>query len=255
MRSTKKVTRLAIVVLAAVFTPMLSGCLSLLFSGGVGNIYRNLKPAPEAEGRTLTRKRERATRDAEAALAFVDTAPGLTSYATSTDDRCYKGENDWKITDGFAHRCTVRTTRFYGTSGDFKSQLLGLEDLLASGGWQMPRSTFRSMFATYYDRYCPTPHIALFGVGVGQPSCEVSRLPRTGSEGYRKGRIGLWIECAERGQDNFSMMDVMQKGPNVGRSSFFQKTKLQDVNVQVQDITATHRYVISVTVEETYFEN
>jgi hypothetical protein len=269
VRATKKVA-IAIVTLAAVATLTLSGC-TLLFSGGAGNIVRNLKPAPDAEGRTITRKRLRATEEVEAALAVVDAGTGFTSYATSTDDRCYKGENDWKITEGYAHRCTVRMTRFYGMSGDFRAHMLGLEDLLASGGWQLPRSTFaelppgtfREMFARYYDVYCSGNRIAVFGSGpVVRPTCEVSKLPRSGSDGYKKRSLVLWIECAERGESDLYMMDFAQKVP-IGalakehdpKFNLYAKTNLQDVEALVRGITASHRYVLSVAVEETYFEN
>lgn len=270
MRAPKKVA-IAIVAFAAVATLTLSGCATLLFSGGVGNIIRNLKPAPDVERRTITRKRLRATEEAEAALAVLDAGTQFTSYATSTDDRCYKGENDWKIKEGYAHRCTVRMTRFYGMNGDFRAHMLGLEDLLASGGWQLPRSTsaellpatFREMFAKYYDAYCSGDRIAVFGSGrIVRPTCEVSKLPRSGSDGYKKGNLVLWIECAERGETNLHMMDVVQRVP-IGavfkehdrRFNLYQKTNLQDVEAQVREITASHRYVLSVTVQKTYFEN
>jgi hypothetical protein len=260
VRSTKGIAT-AIVVLAPAATLLLSGC-SLLFSGGPGNIVRNLKSAPDAESPAIARERLRATEEIEAALAAVDAGSGFTSYATATGDRCYKGENDWKITDGYAHRCTVRTTRFYGMSGDFRAQMLGLEDLLASGGWQPPRSlpdlppaTFREMFATYYDRYCSGNRIAVFGVGVDPLPCEVSKLPRSGSNGYKKGHLVLWIECAERGESDLYMMDLMQRGPRDREPNLYQKTSLQDVAAQVREITASDRYVVAVTIEQTYFEN
>jgi hypothetical protein len=258
---------LAIVAFAALAALTLSGCETLLFSGGVGNIIRNHTPAPDVNGQALTRKRLEASEDLKAALAFLDAGTALASYATSTDDRCYKGENNAKITDGYAHRCTVRMTRFYGMSGDFRAQMIGVEDLLASAGWQMPRSisadlpppTFREMFVQYYDVWCRGSHIAIFGSGVVAPTCEISKLPRSGSNGYRKGHLALWIECAERGESNLFMMDLMQKVPTGKEYSpeyiLYEKTDVQDLKAVVEGITASHRYVISVTVQETYFEN
>jgi hypothetical protein len=270
VRTGKKVA-LAIVAFAAVVTLTLTGCAALLFSGGAGNVIRNLKPAPDVESRTITRKRLRATEAVEAALATLDAGTGFTSYATSTDDRCYKGENDWKIKEGYAHRCTVRITRFHGMSGDFRANMLGLEHLLEADGWQLPRSTFadlppatfREMFATYYDVHCSGNQIAVFGSGrIARPTCEVSRLPRSRSDGYRKSNLVLWIECAERGESNLFMMDFVQRVP-IGalfkerdrNFNLYQKTNLQEVEAQFREITASHRYVLSVTVQETYFEN
>jgi hypothetical protein len=253
MKATKKVA-IAIGASAAVVTLTLSGCMTLLFSGGVGNVVRNLKPAPDVEGRTITRKRLRATEEVEAALAAVDAGTALTSYATSTDDRCYQGENDWKIKDGYAHRCTVRMTRFYG-SDEFRRHVLGLEDQLASSGWQLPPATFREMFATYYDVYCRGQRIAVFGVGPITPmQCEVSKLPRSGSDEYKKGHLVLWIEGAERGERNLVRMGFLQSMP-VGIRTLYEKKNLQNVETLIQDITTSQRYVLSVTVAKTYFEN
>lgn len=264
MRTIKKVGIL-IVALTALFPLALTGCMSLLFSGGVGNIIKNHKPAPDVDGETITRKRLRATEEIAAALAVLDARSGLTSYATGSDDRCDKGENDAFTRDGYAHRCTVRMTRFYGTSGNFRTHMLGLEDLLAASGWQLPRSTFHEMFANYYDVYCDGPRIAVFGAGPGvRPQCEVSKLPRSASDGYKKGALILWIEYGERGGDTLyvtDMMNIMQRVPittfKEGDRKFdlYHKQDLQNVGALVEDITAAHQYVLSVTIQDTYFEN
>jgi hypothetical protein len=262
VRAMNRVT-IAIIALVALVPLTLSGC-SLLLSGGVGNIIRNHKPAPDVDGPTITRKRLAAMQEIEAALAVVDAGARSTSYATATDDRCDKGENDAFTRDGYAHRCTVRMTRFYGTSGGFRAHMLGLEDLLASSGWQLPRSTFREMFANYYDVYCDGRRIAVFGSGPGVgPECEVSKLPRSRSE-YKKGDLLLWIECGERGGDNLyvrNMMEIMQRVPVTTfkegdrRFDLYKKQNLQNVNALIEDITASHKYVLSVTIQKTYFEN
>ncbi len=270
MRATKKAA-IAIAAFAAVVILTLAGCATLLLSGGAGNAIRNLKPAPNVEGRTIARKRLRATKELEAALAALDSGTGFTSYATSTDDRCYKGENNWKIKDGYAHRCTVRMTRFYGLSGDFWAHMLGLEHLLASDGWLLPRSTyaqlppatFREVLAKYYNVYCNGPQIAVFGSSrIDPPACEISELPRNRSDGYKKGNVVLWIECMERGDSTPPMIGLMQIVPIGGlfkerdrRFNLYQKTNLQDAEAQILEITASHRYVLSVTVQNTYFEN
>jgi hypothetical protein len=268
--ATKKVA-IAIAIFAVLATVTLSGCMALFFSGGIGNIIRNAKPAPNVDGRRITRARLTATEEIEAVLAFLDARTPFTSYATSTDDRCYKGENDWKISEGYAHRCTVRITRFYGISGDFRAHTIGLEDLLASSGWQLPRSlspelppaTFREVFTTYYDVYCNGPRLAVFGSDhIPQPPCEVSRLPRSASHGYRKGDLVLWIESAEGAAGDHFMMDLTQRVPVGGtfkehdrKFNLYEKKNLQDVEAVVADITASHMYVLSVTVQKTYFEN
>jgi hypothetical protein len=141
--------------------------------------------------------------------------------------------------------------------------MLGFEDLLASSGWQLPRSTFREMFANYYDVHCDGQRIAVFGFGPG-PECEVSKLPPSGSDGYKKGDLILWIECGERGGDTLhvrNMMEVMQRVPVTTfkegdpRFDLYKKQNLQNVGALVEDITASHKYVLSVTIEKTYFEN
>lgn len=52
MRATKRVA-IGIVGFAAVGCLTLAGCMTLLFSGGVGNIVKNLKPAPDVDGRRI----------------------------------------------------------------------------------------------------------------------------------------------------------------------------------------------------------
>src|SRR5262245_39637409 len=106
----------SLIALAMLFTLILTGCMTA---------------PPDPESRSVIRARVKATKEVEDSLAVLDTSTGFSSYATSTDDRCYKGENNWKIKDGFANRCTVRITRFYGIGDDFRAQRLGLEDVLA----------------------------------------------------------------------------------------------------------------------------
>lgn len=75
MRATKRVA-IGIVGFAAVGCLTLAGCMTLLFSGGVGNIVKNLKPAPDVDGRRITRKRAEATQAVESALAAVERQSG-----------------------------------------------------------------------------------------------------------------------------------------------------------------------------------
>lgn len=273
MRAQKNIAA-AIAASAVLVTLTLPGCKSLLASGSFGNFAKNLKPAPEVSGPAITRKRLRAIDEVESALAAADASAGFTSYATSSDDRCYKGENEWFVRDGYAHRCTLRMTRFYGMSGDFRDQMIAFEDHLVTGGWRLPRAapgevpsgSFRDVFENYYDRHCRAPRIAVFNGS--QPSCEISSLPRSQTSGYRKGELSLWIEYAERGESDaymssdVYMMELVQSAPTGSafkqedaRYNLYQNTSVQDVKARVREITQAHSYVVSITVEKIYFEN
>lgn len=269
MREAKKMT-FASVAFSIVATLLLSGCKTLLFSGGVGNAVKNLKPAPDIAGRSIAGARLKATEEVAAALVAVDAGTGFTSYATSTDDRCYKGVNDLWIKDGYAYRCTVRWTRFYGMSGSFRTQMIGLEDLLGSNGWQLWRSgypeyqpvTFRGTFASQ-DAACGPQRIAVFGYGdMVRSTCDPSKLPRVRSDGYEQGKLRLWIEYQERDQVPEHMMDFMQRVDIGGeykqhdrKYNLYTKSNLQDVSARVREILELHPYAVSVTVEKIYFEN
>jgi hypothetical protein len=119
------------------------------------------------------------------------------------------------------------------------------------------------MFVTYYDVWCTGRRIAVFAASPIPPMrCEPSKLPHVGSDGYKKGKLVLWLEFAERGQDNLFMMDMVQRVPVGGifkdsdrRYNLYQQTSLQDVQAVARNVTASHDYVLSVTVEQTYFEN
>lgn len=254
----------AVFAFATLVTPALSGC-SLLFYEGLGNIAKNHKPAPDVAGRRITRKRLQAMEEIEAALAVVDAGAPFTSYATAADDRCDKGENNLLTRDGYAYRCTLRMTHFYGASGDFGRIVLGFEDLIVSSGWQPPRPSFRETLASHYDRYCRGQRIAIFGAERGVDSlCDVSQLRPCGVEVYKMGGLSLWVMCGERGVSTLyvrDLMDVLQRVPitlfKEGDPKFdlYKKQSLQNVNALLEDIGASHQYVFSVTIQKTYFEN
>src|SRR6266542_5365527 len=195
----KKKWKIAVIALAAavILVPVIGFCLFMVsLSGGLQGILLNAKSAPDPQSSSLVAKRATATSAINDAFIELDKITGLTSYATSTHDSCYKGQNNWKVKDGYAYRCTYRATNFYGFNGDFRQRMIDFEQQITASGWKPEDedSPLRQIMTDYYDEYYGKPQQVH---GEAGEAYLVSNLP-TPSAGYDKDGKILEITYAEK---------------------------------------------------------
>jgi hypothetical protein len=108
------------------------------------------------------------------------------------------------VTQGYAHRCTLRLTRYYGFDGDFRQRMLDFEKSLLSLSWKNglsddPAARAQSveyMLASYYDQ---------------RPGMLVDSIPAP--SGYNAPGLVLELRWAERQTKDLSSLEYTQHAP------------------------------------------
>jgi len=179
-RRTKWASGLLIFLLSV---PLFGAALIFVaMSGGIRSIILNVKARPDPDSPKLKRNRTQLEEQIGANFSRVVPSEGFVHYETSRQDTCYDGANNWKHMDGFAHRCTLLVTNFYGLDGDFRKNMLDFERALFAAGWH---SNIHDMAwtLTQYD-------------AAAQSSHAIDRLPNPYP--YYDGRFTLDICWKER---------------------------------------------------------
>jgi hypothetical protein len=245
----KPATWVIVLVGIAVVLPLLAvAFFYVALNGGVYGTILNMKPRPDPDSPGINRDRAKLEADIDAAFQRVVANTDLAYYETSKDDACYDGVNNFKISDGYAHRCRLRVTRFYGFDGDFRQKMIDFEKGIIAAGWHFelgngdgrythPSDSMESYMLVYYDTrpYGTVDHVA-------------------GPLGYSKGAFDLRIKWAERNTtDRRSLKDLQSVTENMTR--YYKQQSLQDVDDLFRRVTRDHRYVLAIAIEGNYFEN
>lgn len=246
----KKILIVASLIIVAI--PILGYFLLVIgFSGGIDGVISNVKPAPNPENFSIIAKRNVAKDSISKSFIELEHKMGFTNYATSSHDRCYKGQNNWKVKDGYAHRCDYRITKYYGFSGDFRQEMLGFDQKLLSIGWSHTDNglTMSKMFVNYYD--------VNYGPDKSRPrnfpeGYLVSSLP---TPGYRKDNQRMELEFAERDTKDLFGIEYAQEVSGDTLFETYENKKFQDVKALFRQITKDNRFVIVTSLQENYFQN
>lgn len=251
----KKWKKIAIIVAAiVVVVPILLGLLLFIYlSGGING----LKPTPNPVSSAITSKRNPAKHSIESSFAEIDNDFGYVNYATSTHDLCHKAQNNWKISQGYVHLCTYKTTRFYGFNGDFRQQMIDFEQNIINIGWRSNYGSslpLKEIMENDYDKYYgdKDPSVSQNFGG----SYLVSSLP-TPDSGYFRNEGVLTIAYAEKTTktNDLSRIEGAQYSERAIPDIFYDKKNFQDINTLFQKITQTNKFILVVSIEEVYFHN
>jgi hypothetical protein len=241
-----KVTLIVLGIIASLLFIAL-GALAVQMNGGIVNTIRNLKPRPDLNDVAIKSDRKALEAAIEGALQPIGTNRGFTAYATSKDDRCYEGQNNYKVTEGFAHRCTLRLTRFYGFDGDFRQKMIDLEKTLIDAGWknglsyypQASEHNMENMMIDYYDRY------------YGRNYLTVEKIATP--IGYHTSTLKLEIGWAEKETRDLSRLESNQRIRS--STQFYERHELQSADQLFNKATQDHRYFVGIAIYGHYFEN
>jgi hypothetical protein len=243
----RRTWKIALIILGVIVAaPFLAyGGFIVLLNGGIANTIRNLKPEPNMERASIKSARDKRSGDIESALRSIGANNDFTAFATGKDDRCYEGQNNYKVAQGYAHRCTLRLTRYYGFDGDFRQRMLDFEKSLLSSGWKNGLSddpaarvqNMEYMMTGYYDQ---------------RPGMSVESVPAP--SGYNAPGLVLELRWAGRQTKDLSSLEYTQHAPfYAGR--LYQRPELVNVEDAFKRAVQGHRYVIAVAIYGHYFEN
>lgn len=216
--------RIAIIVLGLIVSALLLAvaAIEVGLNGGVMNTIQKYMPQPNPESASLQSYRRTLEEQIDAELTRIGSMSGVSSYATAKDDKCYSGQNNFKVSQGFAHRCTLRITRFFGFEGDFRD----FEKTLLTSGWRAGTPAYPNYFSGRKDSYF-------------------------------KGRIdskfalSLYIEWAEKASTGLRRMEYLQEIRGVW--PFFKRSDYQNVTEVLHRIATERPYAFGIAIEGNYF--
>lgn len=213
-------------------------------SGGVYSIMLNMKSRPDPDSPDLKRNMTKLEEQIRVDFRAIPNER-FVHYEASTQDTCYDGANNWKHRDGFAHRCTVRVTNFYGFDGDFRKTMLDIERRLLAAGW---RSNIHDMEWTLNHDVAGQDNAAAL-------NHTVDRLPNPYP--YYKGGFTLDIRWAERASSRlFDLKNIQAQAMGwVSENTFHDQRKLVDAGDVFRKVTQDHLYIVAIAITGHYFEN
>lgn len=240
----KIVVIVALLIIAIPFLGYLLLVISL--SGGIDGVVNDLKPAPNPESSNVATKRSYVKQSIETSFTELDNKIGHRNYATSFHDRCYQGQNNWKVKDGYAHRCDYRLTKYYGFNGDFRQEMLVLDQKLVSASWSPVNNsrTMQKILVNYFDarkQTCNFPE-----------GCLVSNLPEPV---YKKNDKRMELEFAEKDTKDLFGIKYTQEVSGDTLFGVYENKEFQDVNAIFQKITKDNKYILVISIQENYFQN
>jgi hypothetical protein len=240
-----RLSKILIVLLSVGLAAVGLGALAvkIAFDGGIENTIRKLKAEPDPASASIQSARDRLENQLKSILAGIASTHGFTGLGDAKDDRCYRGQNNYKVTEGFAYRCTLRVTRFFGFDSDFRQTALDLENGLIKSRWNIETRSrgdrMERRLVESYDRYNRT--VDRFSAP------DYHRFPTHDTSDLR-----LKIQWAEKTTEKHYWLDNLQKSHG---GSFFRQSDYRDTPEILRKTTETHRYLIGIAVEGHYFEN
>ncbi len=223
------------------------GALIITFYGGLGSVLLNMKSAPNPESAKLISLRQETINVLTDVKEEIPTLKEFTYFESVFSDKCYKGQNNYKVKDGYAYRCTYRTTHFYGFDSDFKGTLQALHQDLISKGWVVIGRSIDSILHQYYDKYYEPSNAKPSSL---RDQYLVSDMPKPS---YRRGDVLLSIGYAEQQTTHLFPLEYSQKISS--GFTTWENQNLLDVSKKFPNMTSRHRYILTVALEQHYFEN
>jgi hypothetical protein len=217
--------------------------VTLIVNGGIDGLISNLKPAPNPNSSAMNATREAATTEINQSFDELQNILHYNYYEMATHDICSKGSSSWKRSDGYAYRCSLRITKFYGFNGDFRQQMIGFEQKIISIGWTPPSyspdNPCKKMLEEYYDPY---------------PGKLVSDLPGFDCS-YKKDGLSLEPAFAEKETRSFILQNAVQKVSGHSYDEIYDEKNFQDSSLVTKMITSTDGFVLIISIQKNYFQN
>jgi hypothetical protein len=240
----------AIVIVA---TPLLGLALIYVgFHGGIRGAILSLTPRPNLERDDIKGKRAKLRAEIESAFVEVMANTEFVAYETSSHDICYDGTHTSVRVDQFAHRCTLRLTRFYGFDDSFRDKMVDFERRVLAGGWDFPRWGGWPMEG-YMKNYYDVRHLRK------NPSMAVDFVARPGEYHFDDGKLAMRIAWAERASQRDGVgansLYAVQRSSSSLTPKFLEQSNVHDADEVIERVTRDRRYVLAVAIYGHYFED
>jgi hypothetical protein len=171
-------------LLVAVSSVVLLGC-------GLGGPSGPSGPPPDAKSDAIVELRRDGTRDADRALADAAKMLGGEVLGRASNDRCWEGQRNWKLDEGYDYRCSAFRALVVGFAGDFRSRIARFDRRLFASGWECDLHFECESNSQLVEEYWELRRAERVK---GQPF-PIWRLP-TKTDGYARGDLRLYVDYA-----------------------------------------------------------
>jgi hypothetical protein len=202
-------------------------------------------PPPDPDAEDVAAARKDATARADVELGRAVEALGGKLVGTGSDDACYRGQNNWKVHDGYDHRCTVRRVAAVTFDGDFRRRIAGFDKRLFADGWGCVPSPCRDTNARLVEEYWPS-RAAYYG-----PDFPISTLPTVPD--YEKDGLHLDVQYAGADRAGRAWIEDWHRRRRGGVFDSFREPHSLDTGAVLRS-GRDARYLVLLAVETDYFE-
>ncbi len=239
-RRARNLSRAASLGRLAVLVPL---CLALSACLGLGE---DNGPPPDPFEPDVVAARESASARADDALAEVVAALGGRVVGRASDDACYQGQNNYKVHEGYDHRCTLRRAAAVVFDGDFRRRIARFDRRLFGVGWGCYRTPCPETLSGNVEEYWD-----LRAAEYGSQRFPISSLPTTT---YERGDQYLDVRYGGAdGTGRFWLEDLHRRK----RGGVFESYRRQ-VPLDVDRVLARAEgsdYVVGIAIETDYLED
>ena len=219
---------------------------TIIFNGGISGFINNLRPQPDPNSTALVESREASQISIDSNFFEIEAESNLIHFETGQHDICVRGESNWKRQDGYAHKCIIQTTKFYGVDGDFYQEMVELEQSLKRAGWQAPYGPAEKPITEMLDSYLQM-RIAQY-----REEFTVAVLPEVDfTKGFNK-KLAIKYADQRTGRDDLLIGGFQHASP-YSFDVFYNRQDFRDVDAVINAITASHDYVVMIAIQDVYY--
>ena len=164
---------------------LLTACGDLLGPSGPSG------PPPDPMSGEIVELRERGIAATGRALDQAARLLGGEVVGRGSHDRCWEGQRNYKVDEGFDYRCSLRSVVVVGFDDDFRSRMRRFDERLFAAGWQCDRHFECESNSRRANEYWDLRRAERIE---GQPF-PIWKLP-TKTDGYERAGVRLYLDYA-----------------------------------------------------------
>ena len=162
------------------------------------------------------------------------------------DDACYAGQNNWKVHDGYDHRCTIRRVAAVTFAGDFRKRIARLDRRLFASGWGCTPTPCHDTNAGLLEESWSSR-----AAHYGTQDFPISSLPT--ATGYEKDRLYFDLRYAGAEPVDRGVIEDWHRRRRGGLFESFRVPRPLDVDAVVRN-GRDSRYLVLLAVDADYFD-
>ena len=202
---------------------------------------------PDPTAAEIVKARATAVEAADEALEHARRALGGAIVARASEDGCYPGQNDYKVHDGYDHRCTLRRAVVIGFDGDFRGRVRILDRRLFSADWGCYRDPCPETLSGNVEAYW-----SLRKREYGTPEPPITSLPTTVM--YERGNQHLDVAYVRADRVGRATLEYFHRRALGGHFTSYERAKPFDVDATLERASG-FEYAVALAVETDYFED